>query len=171
MSDDDNEDYYDRAGVVGDEYYENQNDGDGEDETNLKAKAKTDDEDEDEDADEDIFGEDPVTAAKTVTSKEGNYVYGSQRITGNIMHLTDLSRLASSLAHMYSLGLEVHPVLLKSAREKGIYDPLDLAILHIGMREVPCPIYFKRHLRDGSIEIWTRDEMILPSELDDYLIR
>jgi hypothetical protein len=128
-------------------------------ESEVEEPPPSDDEDEDEDY--------PKTGHSSGSKKK--YVTGEERLTDNMMTTKEYSRLVSTLAELYNRGLEVHPDLRDLIIEKNIFDPLDLAVLHISMKQIPCPVTIERPIND-MIEIWHRHEMILPSELEKYLI-
>lgn len=145
MSDDDHEEYGSPF-IDGDGYYDPDEDG-------VQIEPKQDEEEED---DYDESEEDPKSQPTKIAR---------DRTTDNIMSKFEYARLVSALATLYAAGLEVHPKVEVEARTRKLYDPLDLAEVHISFRDVPCPVNIERPMPDGTFEIWKREEMILPSEL------
>jgi hypothetical protein len=143
MSDSDAEDFQDAYGVADDIY----------DELEEMGPTKEGDEDEED------YDNAPPTQLPSGSVK---YITGANRRTDPIMTLKEYTRLISTLAMMYDRKLQVHPLV--AARQGQIFDSLDLATLHISMKEVPCPVVIERPVADG-VEVWKRDEMVLPSEL------
>ncbi|GIW70166.1 MAG: hypothetical protein KatS3mg101_0913 [Patescibacteria group bacterium] len=77
----------------------------------------------------------------------------------------EYARLLGTLAKLYEKDFPVHPKLMEEAKKRKIYDPLDLATLHLSMKELPCPILLVRRRPDGSVLKLSPREMILPDEL------
>ena len=148
-NDDTDIDDYDKYGVDLDVIEEEEEDKDGDD---------SDDDNEEEELN--------IKQTNTTTNETKNF--GENRITNNIMTKFEYARLISGLSEMYAAGLPLHPILQKNKGD--IYDPLDLAQLHVDkfLRIIPCPINIERPIPDGSFDVWSPRDMILPSELVTY---
>lgn len=147
----DDQDYYDTAGVLQDDIDE---------EEEIRKENGDDSDSDDEDLDDA-----PFSTSKDV-SKTSSKITGDQRITGNIMTKYEYSRIISSLADMYSGGLPVSPKLKSFV--VGIIDSIDIAEIHMAHRLlVPVPIDIERPMmgRGQIVEVWNPREMYLPTDL------
>lgn len=106
---------------------------------------------------------------KDTSLGDSNVVYnmGKDRVQDPIMTKYEYARCISSLAGMYSLNFPLHPKLKVQQEKKNIYDPLDLAELHILDQTLPFPIDIQRPIKGNEkvYDVWNPTEMILPPNL------
>lgn len=112
---------------------------------------------------------DTETSEARISTQTSKTITGANRTTDMIMTKYEYTRLISALAKAYEEGLKTHSKLdqlLDEHRRNGeeIYDPLDLAEIHVRNQDIPCPIHIERVMPDKSIEIWYLAEMILPHD-------
>lgn len=144
---DDGRDYYTAVGVDGD----------------YVSDGSVNDSSDDEEVDD----QDNVVKS----SEPSNLVYGSNRKTDPIMTQYEYARAISTLAKLYELNFTLHPVLAKEARKRKLIDALDIAELHMNMKELPYPIDIIRPMPDGTNEVWMPREMKAPPDLPTLFIQ
>ena len=150
---------------MGDPFYKEHEGYDGDDDYYTENGVYGDDVYDENGTDEDSENEDVIEEKNLVSTSNSMRITGDNRKTTNTMNKYELSRLISTLAKLYEKNFIVHPKLKIEARSRSIFDSLDLAELHMYMKEIPYPIQLKRRMPDGTEEIWRVRDMILPHEL------
>jgi hypothetical protein len=118
----------------------------------------------------DLENED-ITSGDNVSStnqKVSDFIRGDDRMTDNIMSKFEYARVVGALAKMYDANFPLHLDVKAAAEDLEYYDPLDIAVLHLSMRDIPCPIDILRPMPSGKFEEWNPSEMVFPSEMYDH---